>query len=57
MMNNLPPNKDIAGTPNANSTIKSMKKKTSKNKQSVSKNTSLDNVAGAANHDSPTALF
>jgi hypothetical protein len=53
-MNNLLPNKDIAGMPNANSTIKLKKKKSSKNDQSVSKNTSLDNVAGGADHAATT---
>jgi hypothetical protein len=42
-MINLPPNKDIAGMPNA-----------STNNQSVSKNKSLDNVAGGADLSATT---
>jgi hypothetical protein len=42
-INNLPPNKDIAGMPNA-----------STNNQNVSKNTSLDNVGGGADLSATT---
>jgi hypothetical protein len=53
-MNYLSPNEDIAGMPNANYTIKLKKKQLSTNNQSVSKNTSFDNVAGSADHATTT---